>query len=147
MRREMAKLTRNAGSGSRTTGRPGGPVQRSGVKSQTKDAAMQQEATEEGSAAVMLRKKDFLERVIATSGVKRAVARAVTDAVLKELGTALSQGENLVLPPLGKLRVTKQIDRSGAELLQVKIRRGGPTAEAEEGDEKTDDTPLAEAEN
>jgi len=145
----MAKLTRKAGSGSRVAGRPKGPVKLSVVKSQTEDAAMQKkdETTEEEGAMVVLRKKEFLERVVAASGAKRAVARSVTEAVLKELGAALSQGENLVLPPLGKVRVKKQVDRSGGEMLQVNIKRATGSSEAEEGGEKTDDTPLAEAEN
>ncbi|MGD9919608.1 MAG: HU family DNA-binding protein [Paenirhodobacter sp.] len=105
------------------------------------------ETTEEEGAMVVLRKKEFLERVVAASGAKRAVARSVTEAVLKELGAALSQGENLVLPPLGKVRVKKQVDRSGGEMLQVNIKRATGSSEAEEGGEKTDDTPLAEAEN
>lgn len=101
------------------------------------------EAGAEGEASLVLRKKDFVERVMIASGVKKPVARDVSEAVLKVLGEALDAGETMTLPPLGKIRVTKHLDKQGGEVLQVKIKRlTGP----EKKDEKTDDTPLAEGE-
>ncbi len=93
-------------------------------------------------SSLVIRKKEFLERVVAASGAKKPVAREVTEAVLKVLGEALAAGESLALPPLGKLRVARQLDKQGGEMLVVKIRRGesGPG----NGTEKTAKAPLAE---
>lgn len=107
------------------------------------EAGAEPEAGAEGEASLVLRKKDFVERVMIASGVKKPVARDVSEAVLKVLGEALDAGETMTLPPLGKIRVTKHLDKQGGEVLQVKIKRlTGP----EKKDEKTDDTPLAEGE-
>lgn len=93
-------------------------------------------------SSLVIKKKEFLERVVAASGAKKPVAREVTEAVLKVLGEALAAGESLALPPLGKLRVARQLDKQGGEMLVVKIRRGesGPG----NGLEKTAKAPLAE---
>jgi nucleoid DNA-binding protein len=97
-------------------------------------------------AALVLKKKDFLERVVQASGAKRSVARDISDAVLKVLGEALSNGESVMLPPLGKLRVARQIDRQGAEILQIKLRRPDPASGAKK-DAETAEDPLAEVDD
>jgi len=97
---------------------------------------------EEGGASLVVRKKDFVERVALVAGVKKGKVREITDAVLQVLGEALANGESLAVPPLGKLRVTKQVGKDG-DLLQIKLKRieaGGKKGE------KTDDAPLAEGE-
>ncbi len=102
---------------------------------------------ETGAAAqVMVKKKDFVDRVVAVSGAKKPVARDLTEAVLKVLGEALSKGESLVLPPLGKLRVARQLDKSGGEVLQIKLKRMSAEAGAKKA-EKTGADPLAEADD
>lgn len=104
------------------------------------------EAADGGSAVVLVKKKDFVERVVAASGAKKAVARDMTEAVLRVLGEALSNGEGLILPPLGKLRVAKHIDKTGAEVLQIKLKRSTAEPGAKKA-EKTGADPLAEAED
>lgn len=78
-----------------------------------------------GSVATVVRKKDFVARVLAVSGTKKKDSQTVIEAVLRVMGEALSKGESLVLPPLGRARVSRQSDKSGADLLVVKLRRGG----------------------
>jgi DNA-binding protein HU-alpha len=93
----------------------------------------------------MLRKKEFIERVAARTDAKMGQVRDITEAVLAELGDALSKGETLSLSPLGKLRVNRQVERSEHEVLVVKIRRSTDGDDAnDEGGEKTDTDPLAE---
>lgn len=97
---------------------------------------------EEAGASLVVRKKDFVERVALVAGVKKGKVRDVTEAVLQVLGEALANGESLTIPPLGKLRVTRQAGKDG-DLLQIKLKRieaGGKKGE------KTDEAPLAEAE-
>lgn len=92
---------------------------------------------------VTLRKKEFLERVVTASGAKKKDAREVIEATLRLLGEALAKGESVLLPPFGKARVSRHVDKKGGELLVIKLRR------SEEGGakkaSKTDDEALAEA--
>ncbi len=84
-----------------------------------------------------VRRKEFVSRVVASSGLKPNAVKSVMDAVLKELGDALSNGEALQLPPLGKLSVNRRKDLKNGEMLVCKLRRTTPP-------EKSDDT-LADA--
>ncbi|WP_343082395.1 HU family DNA-binding protein [Ostreiculturibacter nitratireducens] len=90
-------------------------------------------------AAKALRKKEFLDRVIAETGAKKKDAKAVVDATLKLLGDALAAGETLVLPPFGKAKVNRQ--KHEGETLLVKLRRGAAT----NSQEKSGKEALAEA--
>jgi nucleoid DNA-binding protein len=79
-------------------------------------------------ANVELRLKGLVDRVIAASGAKKPAARSVTEAVLKELGDALSAGQVLNLPGLGKLRVTRPAE-GPAGAMTLKLRRPAPGSE------------------
>ena len=98
------------------------------------------------AAVVQVRKKDFVERVAARSGAKKAVARDLTDAVLEVLAQALAKGESLAVPPLGKLMVVRQSDKAGGEVLHLKLKRTNAEAEAKK-DEDFDQDPLAEGQD
>jgi len=75
--------------------------------------------------APALRKKEFLQRILTVTGAKKKDAQGIMEATLKVLGDALSRGESLALPGLGKARVGRQVDKTGGEMLVVKLRRGG----------------------
>ena len=64
------------------------------------------------------------------AGVKRGEAKAMSEAVLKVLGEALSEGEELSIPPLGKLKINRQFEKNGDEILVVKLRRPSGMLEA-----------------
>ncbi|MFP1643362.1 HU family DNA-binding protein [Pontitalea aquivivens] len=83
-------------------------------------------------AAPVLRKKDFLDRVIAESGARKPDARSIAEATLKVLGEALARGEALSLPPLGKLRVSRSTPDAGGARIVVKLRRGVPATDLAE---------------
>ncbi len=74
--------------------------------------------------------KALVAAVSARSAVKKKEARAVIEATLEEIGRALSAGQGFALPPLGRGKVNRQKDGGKGEVLVVKIRRGGPVAEA-----------------
>lgn len=95
--------------------------------------------------APVLHKKDFLERVLATSGAKKKDAQTVVEATLKVLGEALSKGESLALPPFGKARVSRQIDKNGSDMLVIKLRRGGVPKPGK--GKKTADESLADSDD
>jgi|Deesub1362A_J573_1020465.scaffolds.fasta_scaffold50311_1 hypothetical protein len=90
-------------------------------------------------------KRDLVARVAELAGVKRRVARPVVEAVLAELGNALSRGEELNLRPLGRASVNRVREGTKAEVLIVKLRRA--RADLEGGPEGSPDgtDPLAQA--
>lgn len=70
----------------------------------------------------------------------------MSEAVLKVLGEALAEGQGLTLPPLGKLKINRQFEKSGDEILVLKLRRPKAGSTVGAGDEKTARNPLAEPE-
>lgn len=76
-----------------------------------------------------VRRKEFVERVVARSGTKPNAIKSVLDAVLFEMGAVLSQGETLDLQPLGKIKVNRQKDVPNGEVLICKLRRKKPVPE------------------
>ncbi|MCX7645005.1 MAG: HU family DNA-binding protein [Rhodobacteraceae bacterium] len=94
-------------------------------------------AAEPGAPPAALRLKDLVARVAERAEVRKPVARGVLEAALEEIGAALSRGQGLNLPPLGKAKVNRQTGRGGTEVLVVKLRRGparGDETLAEAGD-------------
>lgn len=98
--------------------------------------------------SMVIRKKEFIQRVVTESGAKRSDVRLISEAVLKVLGDALSSGEGLVLPPLGRARIARQIDKTGGEVLVIKLRRNTPAEtnddDGDDEDEKTSTGALAD---
>lgn len=81
-------------------------------------------------AAPVLRKKELIERVVARSGVKKKDAKPTIEAMLAILGEALDNGEELNLHPMGKMKVTRVIEKPNAKVMVTKIRRRiEPTAD------------------
>jgi DNA-binding protein HU-alpha len=81
------------------------------------------DAATEATAAPMLRKKEFFERVAALSGARKREAREIGEIALEVLGAALAAGEEVNLPPFGKARVSARRPTGGGEMLTVKLRR------------------------
>lgn len=79
-------------------------------------------ASEPGPARIV-QKKDFVDRVVAASGVSKAQARPVIEATLRALGEAFAAGETLAVPPFGKARVNRQKDITGGEVITLRLRR------------------------
>ena len=91
-------------------------------------------ATPSGAApapALFIRRKEFVARVVATSGLKPNAVKTALDAILQEMGDALSNGEALQLPPLGKLSVKRQKDLRNGEMMVCKLRRTTPPEKTE----------------
>lgn len=113
-----------------------------GVK--PKKTAAPAPAPADDGAVLVLRKKEFLDRIHAETGARKKDVREIADATLKILGEALGRGETLALSPLGKIRVNRQVGKAEAETLIVKIRRDG--AKPAKKVEQTAEEGLAEAE-
>lgn len=76
-------------------------------------------ALEITAAAPVLKVKDMVDRVALASGAKKKGLREIVEAVLLEMGNALSEGKELNLPPLGRVRVNRQ----KGDLMVVKVKR------------------------
>lgn len=96
-------------------------------------------ALEVKPAAQVLKIKELVERVAQVSGAKKKDLKEIVEAVLGELGSALSTGKELNLPPLGKARVNRQ----KGDLMVVRLKRGG----AEKSGKKDVTEGVAEAED
>jgi nucleoid DNA-binding protein len=74
-------------------------------------------------AGPVLRKQDLVDRVVARSGLKKKDVKPAVEALLEELGLAVSRGEELNLPPFGKLKVTREKETANARVLNCRIRQ------------------------
>ncbi len=113
---------------------PGGTKPPAGATGAGPKGRGRPEAAEgEPPAAGSVKLKDLLAQVAAATGGKPAAVRPAVDATLAALGEALSAGKSLNLPPLGRLRVTRNRDVAGGAMIQLRLRRGSaprPAADA-----------------
>ena len=70
-----------------------------------------------------MRRKDMLDRVANRSGMKKKDIRPVLDAVLSEIAEALAKGQDVNLPPLGKLKVRKVKQQENAQVTILRLRQ------------------------
>jgi len=71
----------------------------------------------------MLKKPEFIERVMARVDVKKRDAKPVVEAAVAVLSEALAAGELINLPPAGKFRVIRSKDLDdGAQVITLKLR-------------------------
>lgn len=76
----------------------------------------------------VVRRKELVERIAAKSGKKPNLIKSVLDAVLLELGDALSSGESIRVQPLGQLSVNRRKELPDGEVLVCKLRRKNQTS-------------------
>jgi len=80
-----------------------------------------------------LKKRDFIDKVVARSGLPKKDVKPVINAVLIELGEALSDSRELVLQPLGKLKVNRSKALASGEALTLRLRRSSAAIDRAEG--------------
>lgn len=85
----------------------------------------------EASSAATLKKQELVARVAALSGAKRKEVKPILEAALQVLGDALSKGEELNLPPLGKVKVNRAKAEAGTEILMLRLRRSDAAEKAQ----------------
>ncbi|WP_341365789.1 HU family DNA-binding protein [Yoonia sp. BS5-3] len=79
--------------------------------------------TAETDPAGPMKKPQLLDEVVARTNVKKRDAKPAVEAALAVIAEALSNGDDVNLPPLGKLRVIKSKDlEAGAKVLTLKLR-------------------------
>ena len=85
--------------------------------------------------ARVLQKRQLVSRIAQRVGRGNSEIRPIVEATLAELGEAISAGQTLALPPLGRARISRQRDVSGAEVIILRLRRRHPGGTFEAGDE------------
>jgi len=88
-------------------------------------------------SGVQVKKKDFLDQVADASGGKKTEVRGVLDAALALIAERLMAGDEIALPPLGRLRMVREKDNGKARIATLRLQLPG------EGEAAAD--PLAEA--
>jgi DNA-binding protein HU-alpha len=73
-----------------------------------------------------MRKRELIDKVVLRSGIKKKYAKPVVEAMLAELGDALTQGRDMVLPPLGKLKINRSKPLANGHMSIVKVRQKKP---------------------
>lgn len=69
-----------------------------------------------------IKKPELIDRVMAETGMKKKDVKPVVEAMLVVLGRALTNGEELTVPPLGKLMINRSKETSNATILNLKLR-------------------------
>jgi nucleoid DNA-binding protein len=73
--------------------------------------------------AQVVQKREFVDRVVATTGARRTEARQIIEATLAELGRVLEAGHTLAVPPLGRARIALERDARGGQVITLRLRR------------------------
>ncbi len=68
----------------------------------------------------------LVDAICARTGQKRKDVKPVVEAMLKELGETLLRGDQLNLPPMGKIIVKREKEVGSAHVLNCKIRINRP---------------------
>ena len=88
----------------------------------------------------VLTKKDLVARAVEISGVKKKDARPAVEAALQVVLSALAEGNEVNVPPYGKIRIVKEKAIKGGKMITAKIRVNDGSASIPA------DAPLAETE-
>lgn len=78
-------------------------------------------------AVAPIKKPELIERVMAETGMKKKDVKPVVEAMLAVLGRTLTNGEDLTVPPLGKVMIKRRKEVANAQILTIKVRH--PKAE------------------
>ena len=73
-------------------------------------------------AAMPIKKPELIDRVMAETGMKKKDVKPVVEAMLTVLGRTLADGEELTVPPLGKVMIKRVKDVANAKILTLKVR-------------------------
>ncbi|WP_299145215.1 HU family DNA-binding protein [uncultured Tateyamaria sp.] len=102
----------------------------------------------------MMRKKELVDAVVAKSGMKKKDVKPVVEAMLSVLGSALQDGRELNLQPLGKVKINREKKLPTGKMMIAKIRQSEdlpplesqPDAKDMDGVDAVADTTAAAAE-
>jgi hypothetical protein len=85
--------------------------------------AKSDDPSEAKAEKILVKKQEFVDRVVSESGMKKSEVKPAMEAALRVLLYALQSGEELQLPPLGKIKVQNVKDVGfGSEAMTLKLR-------------------------
>ncbi len=73
-------------------------------------------------AAGLVKKPELVDRVIAETGLKKKDVKPIVEATLAVLAKTLAAGEELQVPPLGKVKINQSKDIDNAKIMKIKVR-------------------------
>lgn len=85
-----------------------------------------------------MRKKELIDEAVLRSGIKKKSAKPVVEALLEILGETLSEGREMNIQPLGKLKVNRVKDVPNGKVIIAKVRQSDRSRQ-------TQNDPLAKA--
>ena len=71
---------------------------------------------------LQLKKKEFIDLATARSGIRKPDARAAIEATLTTMAQALSAGQDLILPPLGRIKVIREKPTKKGRMLMLRLQ-------------------------
>ena len=74
-------------------------------------------------AGPVLKKPDFIDSVVTRTGMKKKDVKPVIEAAMALLGDAIEEGREVNFPELGKVKVNREKELSGAKVIVCKLRR------------------------
>lgn len=103
----------------------------------------------------VVRKPQFIERVVERSEMRKREVKPALEAALAVLAEAIANGEELVLPPLGKVKVIREKEFANGSAYTIKVRipnyaenqAANADASDADADEDEDDTGQDEYDN
>ena len=103
----------------------------------------QAEPRSAASTAPALKMKDLIDKVVTSTGKKKADIREIIEATLGALGDALANGDTLNLPPFGRAKVSRAAEAGSGKAMTIKLRRpsaaGSGSATSKQALADTDD--------
>jgi DNA-binding protein HU-alpha len=102
------------------------PVSGIDTSSTPKSTPLQPSVVETLSPVVVsneLRKKELFELVVERSGMKKKDVKPVVEAMLAVLGDAWAEQREMILPPLGKIKVQRGKELPDGRALVLKLRQ------------------------
>jgi nucleoid DNA-binding protein len=88
---------------------------------------------EGGSSKVVgpeLTKKEMVERMVASTGMKKGDARRALEATMEAVAQGLREGYNLSLPPLGKVKIARTKDTPNGKMVVLRAKLKDPAVVA-----------------
>ncbi|APO88281.1 hypothetical protein A9199_03255 [Donghicola sp. JL3646] len=89
----------------------------------------------------MVKKPEFIDRVVARSGLKKKDVKPALEAILAQLGEELTEDKELSLPPFGKIMVNRTKDTANGTVVIAKVKLSKPVVKV---DANSSETPLAD---
>ena len=77
-----------------------------------------------------LTKKEMVERMVASTGMKKGDARRALEATMAAVAQALREGYNLSLPPLGKVKIARTKDTPNGKMVVLRAKLKEPETAA-----------------